>query len=451
MIRPLKILLICILAAFVVFYLIRPLLPQLEWDPPEVKFVSDTGYIGLKPFEITVSDIGTGLKNIKVYVGDEHAQSLIVNKDYDHNVKTESVFVKMNKKMRIEEGKIKLKIIAEDHSRIRFFRGNKTELETTLTLDMQRPRVKELSSAQYIKHGGAGFIIYSSSKDTKESGIRVGDRFFPGYSGYFNDPTLYLCFFTYPYNADYDEEIYLYAVDAAGNDTSASIFYELSKANYKESTLFISDKFILRNMLPFVEEHVDDPESRTREIFLEVNNKMRRESNQKIEEITKRSVNHRLWSGRFKQLSNSKVVATFGDKRNYTVKGESIDQQYHLGYDLSVTKKYPVEAANGGLVVFVGEIGLYGNSVIVDHGLGIMSLYSHLSSIVVNEGDGVKEGSIIGRTGTTGFALGDHLHFGMYVHGIPVSPLEWWDPKWINEKIESRIKLIQLRENKANN
>jgi len=257
---------------------------------------------------------------------------------------------------------------------------------------------------------------------------------------------LYVCFFAYPYNLGDDEDISLYAVDLAGNDMSTPIFYELLKASYKERTLVISEEFILKKMLPFIEEQVDDPESKIQEIFLTVNNKMRRESNKKIEQITKQSTNLRFWSGKFQQLSNSKVIATFGDKRTYIVKGENIDQQYHLGYDLSVTRKYPVEAANDGIVVFVGEVDIYGDSVVVDHGLGVMSLYSHLSLTLVNEGDEVKKGSIIGRTGTTGFAIGDHLHFGIYIHGVPVRPLEWWDAKWIDEKIDSRIGFIGLRD-----
>ncbi len=451
MIRLLKIPLILIVAGFIVGYVLLPVLPKFEWDPPEVKFTSNTGYIGLNPFEISLVDSGAGLKSAMVYLSDENTETLIANKNYGPGVSKDSIIIKIDKKTGIEEGKVGLKVVVEDHSLIRFLKGNVTSLEVTFNLDLQRPRIKELSGAQYITHGGSGFIIYRSSKDTKKSGIRVGDYFFPGYSGYFNDSTLYVCFFAYPYDLGNDgEDMYLYAVDVAGNEMSTPIFYKLLKASYKQSTLVISEKFILKKMLPFIEEQVDDPEDRVQEIFLTVNNKMRRESNKKIEEITKQSKNQRYWSGKFQQLSNSKVIATFGDKRTYIVKGENIDQQYHLGYDLSVTRKYPVEAANDGVVTFVGEVDIYGDSVIVDHGLGVMSLYSHLSLIVVNEGDEVKKGSIIGRTGTTGFAIGDHLHFGMYVHGVPVRPLEWWDAKWIDEKIYSRIEFIQMRD-EANN
>ncbi len=146
-----------------------------------------------------------------------------------------------------------------------------------------------------------------------------------------------------------------------------------------------------------------------------------------------------LWQGAFAQLSSSKVEANFADERTYTYKGEAIDRAHHLGYDLSVTKRYPVEAANSGTVAFAGDLGIYGNTVILDHGLGLFTLYSHLSSIDVKEGETVKQRQHLGRTGETGLAGGDHLHYGVYLHGIAVLPVEWWDPKWIKDNIQPKL------------
>jgi murein DD-endopeptidase MepM/ murein hydrolase activator NlpD len=192
-------------------------------------------------------------------------------------------------------------------------------------------------------------------------------------------------------------------------------------------------------MLPLIEDDVPESDSMIKDIFLKVNNEMRSENNNKIMDITANSRDKMLWSKSFLQLSNSKVEANFADQRSYKLNDEIIDEQYHLGYDLSVTKKYPVEAANSGVVAFTGNIGIYGNTVILDHGMGVMTLYSHLSSISVKVEDEIKKGGIIGKTGITGLAAGDHLHFGVYIQGVPVRPLEWWDPKWINEKVLNRI------------
>jgi murein DD-endopeptidase MepM/ murein hydrolase activator NlpD len=90
-------------------------------------------------------------------------------------------------------------------------------------------------------------------------------------------------------------------------------------------------------------------------------------------------------------------------------------------------------------VAFTGDLGLYGNAVILDHGLGLFTLYGHLSSIDVKPGDSISARQIIGKTGETGFAGGDHLHFGVYLDGVPVLPVEWWDAKWINDNITPKL------------
>ncbi len=133
------------------------------------------------------------------------------------------------------------------------------------------------------------------------------------------------------------------------------------------------------------------------------------------------------------------MEANFADHRTYLYNNEPIDTAYHLGYDLSVTKQYPVEAANSGTTVFVGDLGIYGNTVILDHGLGLFTLYSHLSSMDVKVGDALKDRQIIGKTGETGLAVGDHLHYGVYLHGIAVLPVEWWDRKWIEDNISPKL------------
>jgi len=149
-----------------------------------------------------------------------------------------------------------------------------------------------------------------------------------------------------------------------------------------------------------------------------------------------------LWDLPFHQLSNSKVEANFADERTYVYNDEVIDQAFHLGYDLAVTKHYPIEAANTGVVAFSGDLGIYGNTVIIDHGLGLFTLYSHMSLMGVKKGETVKRKQIIGRTGETGLTTGDHLHYATMLHGVPVLPLEWWDGRWVDENILSKIRFV---------
>ena len=146
-----------------------------------------------------------------------------------------------------------------------------------------------------------------------------------------------------------------------------------------------------------------------------------------------------LWKDAFQPLGNASVEAGFADNRTYVYLGEEIDRQVHLGFDLAVTQRIPVLAANTGVVVYAADLGIYGNCVIVDHGLGVQSLYAHLSSIDVKEGARVEKGHVLGRSGTTGLAGGDHLHFTMLVNGQPVNPVEWWDPKWMQDRVLRKV------------
>jgi murein DD-endopeptidase MepM/ murein hydrolase activator NlpD len=214
--------------------------------------------------------------------------------------------------------------------------------------------------------------------------------------------------------------------------------YELKNVNYRKSTIPLSESFLQNKVAPLLQD-VGARQGAPKDVFVAVNKKLRADNEKRITEITSKATPSMLWKGAFSQLSNSKVEANFADQRTYVYNKEPIDTAYHLGYDLSVTKNYPVEAANSGTAVFVGDLGIYGNTVILDHGLGLFTLYSHLSSFDVKVGDAVKERQIIGKTGETGLAAGDHLHYGVYLHGVAVLPVEWWDAKWINDNIAPKL------------
>src|SRR6185369_318324 len=173
--------------------------------------------------------------------------------------------------------------------------------------------------------------------------------------------------------------------------------------------------------------------------FVEINNNLRRKNHETVAKLASQSPGQFLWNGAFIQLSNSKVESFFADRRTYVHSGQAVDQQDHVGFDLSVTQHYPIEAGNDGRVVLAEYFGIYGNAVIIDHGAGLLSLYGHMSSIDVKPGQMVKKKDVIGKSGATGLAAGDHLHFGLFLHGVPVNPTEWWDEKWIHDHVLNRM------------
>jgi murein DD-endopeptidase MepM/ murein hydrolase activator NlpD len=173
--------------------------------------------------------------------------------------------------------------------------------------------------------------------------------------------------------------------------------------------------------------------------FVAINSTLRRQNAATIEALAAKSAPKMLWDAPFAQLGNSQVEAGFADHRTYLYSGREIDQQVHLGFDLAVTAAVPVSAAQHGTVLLAEYLGIYGNCVIVDHGLGVQSLYAHLSSIDVKPGSTVTKGQTLGRSGMTGLAGGDHLHFTVLVGGHPVNPVDWWDLKWMQDRVFRKL------------
>ena len=428
----------------------------VEKTPPVVTVEDgkDLKVLGLGPLKVAVSDEGTGLSSVRVYLVDSYGvESVLAEKKYDGKVKSDELSLKINPAaLGIRSGPSEFFVEATDNFLDGFLGSfvppNRTVFEKKVTLDFTPPEVDELSPAQYLTHGGSGVVVYRVSGDATESGVKVGERFFKGYGGYFENPYIFVAFFAYPHDAGMDEAINVLARDEAGNERRVSVSYRLSRSSYLNDKIEISERFVERKVVPlFTSFYGYAPEISKEEdyeqVFLKVNREVRASNEDTVCEVSANSAGEILWEGKFNQLANSMVGSTFADLREYEMSGRVIDSQYHLGYDLSVTRHYRVKASNSGVVVFRGPLGIYGKTVMVDHGMGLMTLYSHLSSIEVNEGDEVDSETVLGRTGTSGLAGGDHLHFGVYVGGVAVRPLEWWDAKWIDDNIWEKIDYVR--------
>ncbi len=414
--------------------------PRFEREPPQIKLTPDSEVLGPAPAEIVVRDQGAGLKSVSATLSAGGSEHTLASEQYAQPVTEKKITVVLSSKLTgVKEGPAVLRISARDRSLWNFFHGNETVIQKDVTIDLTPPTLELIADDRYVNFGGVGAIVYKSSADTATSGIRIGDYFFPGFQGQVKDHSdHFIALFAHPYNVPVDAKAVLVATDKAGNSREMRLVYELKDVKYKKNTIAISDSFIQNKIAPLLND-VGARQGTPKDVFVAVNKGLRKENEDKIATITKKSTPSILWKGAFTQLSNSKVEANFADDRTYTYNNEPIGTSYHLGYDLSVTKHYPVEAANSGTVAFVGDLGIYGNTVILDHGLGLFTLYGHLSSIDVKVGDSIKQRQIIGKTGETGLAAGDHLHYGVYLNGVAILPVEWWDQKWINDNIQPKL------------
>jgi murein DD-endopeptidase MepM/ murein hydrolase activator NlpD len=314
---------------------------------------------------------------------------------------------------------------------------------------LERPSVSVLSSKHYVNLGGSEMVVYRVTPSDVTSGVIVGDLEYPGYPATgatvegvaIKDPALRIAFFALRYDQDVKTPMHLFARDEAGNSARGDFDHLTFPKPFKKSRIELDDRFLDR-VVPAILAGTTEvkPEGDQITKFLVVNGELRRKNAAKIASLAKESAPELYWRGVvFHPFTNNAVESAFADKRTYIYKGKEVDQQTHLGFDLASFTGVPIVAANRGKVLFADELGIYGNCVILDHGMGVQSLYAHLSSIGVKAGAMVEKQQELGRSGMTGLAGGDHLHFTMLVNGQMVNPVEWWDAHWIQDRILRKL------------
>ena len=273
-----------------------------------------------------------------------------------------------------------------------------------------------------------------------KDGVTAGGRFFPGFPLPGGGPQDRFALFAIPYDMGEVSQVKLIAEDDVGNAASASIIDKFFPRPLRRDTIPLDDGFLTK-VVPAILSQTPELSDKGSllENFLQINRELRKTDNAQLVALASSSTPRFLWTRPFQPMGSTKVMAHFADRRNYIYRGSPVDQQDHLGLDMAGIAHAPIPAANDGVVVLAKFFGIYGNAIVVDHGYGLMSLYGHLSAIDVREGQAVTRGQILGRTGDTGLAAGDHLHFAILLQGLPVSPVEWWDPHWLTDRIARKL------------
>ena len=313
-------------------------------------------------------------------------------------------------------------------------RGRVDSIESDVQIVTQPPRIAADGAQHYINQGGSELVVFTPSGYVTESGVRVGKYTFRSFP-LASQTKQRFSLFAYPWDLPADTVPVAYARNPAGAEATARFWYKVFPKKFRSRDLPIDDAFLEKVVNQIDPGGSGDLLAR----FLKINGEMRRKNNQTLADLRLKTADRFLWSGPFLPLTNAAVESSFADKRSYIYKGKKVDEQVHLGFDLAVTLHVSVPAANDGRVVWADNLGIYGNCVVVDHGYGLQSIYGHLSEIAVKPGDMVKKSQSLGKSGSTGLAGGDHLHFSMQVDGVQVNPIEWWDEHWIKDRILSKV------------
>lgn len=428
------------------------LVKRMEGTPPVMKLDLASPFLGAsQALALHVADEKSGLRKVWVAILKDGQEIVLLDKTFASAgvlaggvVHQETLQVPFEAQAHgVKDGKAVLRLMTRDYSWRKWGRGNQQYLEQEVVIDTHPPAIEVLSLAHNLTQGGAGLVIYKLSEDCPSSGVMVGEEFYPGQGGYFGDANMRMAFFALDYRQGPNTALQVVATDFAGNQGKGGLPHHINGRKFKKDTIALSDNFLNWKMPEFRPQVEAPGNASALETFLKVNRELRKANYETLKTITAQSDAQVHWQGDFMRLPHAANRASFAEHRTYTYKGKKVDRQTHLGIDLASVQHSPVPAANSGRIAFAGTLGIYGGSVLIDHGFGLFSMYSHLSHIGVSEGQSVTKGDIIARTGNTGLAGGDHLHFSMLVHHTFVNPLEWWDAQWIQNNILSKIKAVR--------
>ncbi len=426
-----KLLLVIILIALV----IAAIAYFRDTSPPQATLTPANGSVSpATPLTLMVHDDGTGLKEVEVNLVQGDLRLSLNRQEFPTAVKQATIELSLEG-LRLREGALTIEVSTTDQAIYRLGKGNVAEESFELIFDSRPPAISVISRAHNFTRGGAGLVTYSLDEPVKRTGIIFGDHFFPA----FQQPSgMYVSAVTFPYYLESKEFVpRIIAVDLADNERQAGIYYRANNQQFRQRQINITDNFLDMTLPEFIHQvpSFDTP----LETFLYINQEIRQQNRVAVAALAADSVTEPQWEGAFLRQPRAAPQGLFADHRTYFYKGKEIDRTVHLGHDSASTLQAEVIAANTGKVIFSDFLGIYGLCIVIDHGIGIQTLYAHLSQSQVEVGQQLNRGDIIARSGVTGLAGGDHLHFEVLVNGIPVQPIEWWDANWVNNNIDSKL------------
>lgn len=430
------------------------LLSRIEKTPPLLTETELPSHIGPKidPFKIVAVDEGAGIKEFSINLVQGEISQQLESVMYLEPVPSHLSQTKFeNLNTQFHEGTAQIKVFVKDGS----LWENTFEQSFEVEFDFTKPRLSVLSQQHIATQGGAEFVLLEA-KDTKLQtvGVSVGPYEFEGIHASeldpdFNSTNIYAVLFALPLEIDNPKPI-AFARDLVGNTTTSPLNFKIKPYRLKQTTPNVSKEFVELKVRPLYDEFVETmkqeekvllDDSNLIKVFKTVNENYRNELQKQLSILTYKR--NKLATGTFAKPMASATTSNFGESRSYTVDGASAGRSRHDGLDLASIQRDSVVASNDGIVLLAKHFGIYGETVVLDHGMGLTTLYGHLSSITVSEGDVVVKSQEIGRSGATGLAGGDHLHFEFRIGTAPVTPKEWWDPHWIEDNINGKLSSVK--------
>jgi len=432
-----------VLVAFIAGSLYIYFSDTFERNKPTITLAANNGYWNLKkPLEITIED-SSGIRSYKVSILMDAKKKVLEYEKPLAMPQQVAIEVKPPRTLyTLKAKRVTIVVEAQDSSKWNFFDGNRIEKRFELIIDKKRPRLNIVNNSYKISRGGSALVIFKVEDENLDKlYIESNKRHFKAEPFY--KEGYYIALLAWPVTQRHFKATVI-ATDLAGNRATAYVPLYLKNRKYRVSKIKLSDKFLKGKIYDLAEEFEETQGVEDKiEQFKIINEDVRAKNEKLIHKITSVVPQDMIDDFHIRKmypLKNGAVVAHFGDHRKYYYKGKLVSEAYHLGLDMASHSMAAIKTQNGGKVVYANYNGLYGNMPILSHGLGLYTLYGHCSSVDVSEGEEVAPNSKIANTGKTGYAMGDHLHFGVLVQGVEVRPQEWMDRKWIKLNISDIIK-----------
>ncbi len=415
--------------------------PKFERIPPQVELSKSQYWNPKETIEIQARD-NQGLGSYRVYLTDRIKRIELASGDFVEGLRDAKIPVRIPEHVGLDPKRAPwtLQVELVDRSLWNFGKGNRVQASSKILVDRTPPALGVLAKSPSIVRGGSALLIFQARDPHLESVyVEAGGRKWKVLP--YKQEGTYATLLAWPFQKK-GFRIEIVATDLAGNRSVLRVPIETIRRNYRQSWIKLSDRFLKGKIAQIASQDPDaskikDPLKR----FRAVNEGMRKANEALIHRHSSKvtPVDFDRWRLRaFYPLKNAKRVADFGDERHYYYRDRNVEvsRSYHLGYDLASTRNAPIVSSNPATVVFASYNGIYGNMPILDHGFGLYTIYGHCSSLLVAPGDKVRAGEVIAKTGTSGLALGDHLHFGMLVQGVEVLPMDWMKANWIKSHID---------------
>lgn len=424
---------------------------MFDSQPPQVVIEPAVKAVGRQAnLDLTVTARGNpGLRSVAVELVSQGKRHPLIREEYPAGgffgggTQEKKVHVEADLSgLGLTEGEAQLEVSADTHAWHFVPPRPEPILVQPISIDLTPPSVELLTTQHNLRLGGAGMVVARLGADATDASIEVEHYRFPVTHGYFADKNVVLGLFAVPQEIPPTSRPRIRVTDEVGNVRTVEIPSRIRTWPFADRTIPIDDAFLQRKIPDLLSLNGLPAQTNLVQGYLEINRNLRRASEERLKGMTAKSAPRPLWDGAFHRQSNAAPMSGFADRRTYLYGGQAIDHQIHLGFDLASVLRAPIEATTNGVVVFADNLGIYGNTVVLDHGLGVFSLYGHLSSIGVKVGQRVQIKEHLGQSGETGLAGGDHLHFSIMIYGTHVDPREWWDGKWIRDHVTSAMNLV---------